>query len=198
MTLAKSLRSALGAIVLSSAVLSATTGWAQEELSESHREAAREAIRALGATDQFDLILPRAAAELKSTLIRAAPNYEQAITATVDEVALMLAGRRADLEREAGAIYARNFTEEELDAIAEFYTSDAGVKLLDNGAVVTRELLRAAEIWANGITRDLAVESDAALEARLGAATPSEGETGGDPAAGVMSQPVTPEGDAAQ
>jgi uncharacterized protein len=172
MALVKSLHRALGAIVISSALMAGTAASAQE-LSEEHRQAAREAIRALGATDQFDQILPRAADQLKSTLIQATPNYEEAISATVDEVAITLAGRRSDLEREAAAIYARNFTQEELSAIAEFYTSAAGQKLLENGSIVTRELLRAAEIWANGVARDLAAESDSALEARLGANAPS-------------------------
>ncbi|WP_099865995.1 DUF2059 domain-containing protein [Pararhizobium haloflavum] len=199
MTFARSLNRAFGAILMSSAVLVASSALAQEELSDSHRQAAREAIRALGATDQFDMILPRAADQLKSTLIQATPNFEEAISATVDEVAITLAGRRSDLEREAGAIYARNFTEEELTAITDFYNSPAGQKLLENGSVVTRELLRAAEIWANGIARDLAVEADSALEARLGAEAPSSADAGIDPQTGTaegeapaVEEPATP------
>lgn len=178
MALAKGLLRTVCAFTMASTVAISSGAFAQEELSDSHRQAAREAIRALGATDQFDAILPRAAANLKSTLIQATPNYEEAISATVDEVALQLAGRRADLEREAADIYARNFTEEELNAIAEFYTSGPGEKLLENGAIVTRELLRAAEIWANGISRDLAVETDNALEASLGSGASAPADSG--------------------
>lgn len=176
MAFGKSFRCMTAALALTAAA--AASAFAQEEISDEHRAAAREAIRALGATDQFDQILPRAAAQLKSTLIQATPNYEDAIDVTVDEVALALAGRRADLEREAALIYARNFTEEELEAISEFYNSEAGQKLLDRGADVTRELLRSAEIWANGISRDLATETDTALEARLGANTPGSAGAG--------------------
>lgn len=178
MALAKGLLRTVCTLAMASVVAFSSGAFAQEELSDAHRQAAREAIRALGATDQFDAILPQAAANLKRTLIQATPNFEEAISTTVDEVALELASRRADLEREAADIYARNFTEEELNAIAEFYTSGPGEKLLTNGAIVTRELLRAAEIWANGISRDLAVETDKALEASLGTGAPSAEETG--------------------
>lgn len=175
MALARHLHRALGAIVISAALLSANAASAQE-ISAEHTQAARQALRALGATDQFDGILPGAAEQLKSTLIQATPNFQEVITETVDDVAVSLAGRRGDLEREAAAIYARNFTQEELEAIAEFYESSAGQKLMENGSIVTRELMRAAEIWANGIARDLATEADAALEARLGDSAPtSEG-----------------------
>ena len=78
------------------------------------------------------------------------------ISSVVDEKALAIAARRADLEREAALTYARVFSEEQLNAIADFYSSDAGQKLLSDGPIVTRELFRAAEIWESafpGISR---------------------------------------------
>jgi len=144
-----------------------------QEPSDEHLAAARAAINALNATDQFDAILPNAAQNLKATLIQTAPNLQEAISATVDEMALEMAGRRADLEREAAAIYARSFNMDELAAIEAFYASGPGQKLLQAGPLVTRELLQAAEVWSNGISRDLATATDAALRARLGE-TPAE------------------------
>lgn len=139
-----------------------------QEPTEDHMRAARATIQSLGATDQFDVILPNAALNLKATLIQTAPNLQDVISVTVDETAIGLAGRRADLEREAAAIYARNFTVEELVAIRTFYDSDAGKKLLTTGPIVTRELLQAAEVWSNGVARDLATATEEALVARLG------------------------------
>lgn len=140
---------------------------AQEPGPEEVR-AARAAIDALGATDQFDAILPNAAEALKASLIQAAPNLEKEISATVDATALEMAGRRADLEREAAAVYARNFSLDELQAISAFYQSEAGRALIERGPLATREILQAAEIWSNGIARDLAAETNAALRASLG------------------------------
>ena len=50
------------------------------------------------------------------------------------------------------------FSEADLNAIAEFYNSDAGKKLISDGPIVTRELFKAADIWQRGIARDLAAE----------------------------------------
>ena len=107
-------------------------------------------------------------------MIQTAPNLVDEISVTVDETALSLAGRRADLEREAAAIYAKNFTVEQLQAISAFYESEAGSALLDKGPIVTREMLQAAEVWSNGINRDLASGTEEALRAAVGA-TPTEG-----------------------
>lgn len=143
---------------------------AAQEISEAHLDAARDAIGAIRATAQFDNILLAAALNLKSQLIQANPDQEAIISATVDETALALAGRRGDLEAEAARVYANYFTEDELRSIAEFYVSEAGQKLLASGPQATRDVLRAADIWSRGINRDLAVEAGEALSERLGGA----------------------------
>jgi uncharacterized protein len=141
---------------------------AAQEISDSHLRVARAAISALGATREFDTILAEAAFALKNELIQKNPDLVSLINRTVDESALALAPRRADLEREAALSYARNFTEEELTAIAEFYRSEAGKKLLQTGPVVMREVYRAAEIWQNGVARDLAQNVANTLEEEAG------------------------------
>ncbi len=135
-----------------------------QEISEEQMKAARAAINALGITNQFDSILPTLAEQLKSTMIQANPNFQEAISSTVDQQALALAARRADLEKEAAATYAKSFTTDELKAMADFYNSEAGKKLLKDGPIATRELYKAADIWGQGISRDLANQSNKALE----------------------------------
>ncbi|MBW3098040.1 DUF2059 domain-containing protein [Pseudohoeflea coraliihabitans] len=161
------LKFACAGAALALVLASGATAFAQEP-SDSHLAAARSAISALKQTDQFDSILPGAAARLKANLIQSTPDIQPEIDAAVDEVALSLASRRGDLEREAAAVYAKSFSEEELKAIADFYTSPAGVKLLESGPLATRELLKAAEIWSNGIQRDMAEQVAEKLRAELG------------------------------
>ena len=103
------------------AVMTAGAPAFAQEPSESHLAAARQAITALHATDEFDAILLNAALQLKGNLIQATPDIQPEIDETVDEVAISLASRRGDLEKEAAAIYAKTFTEEELTTIADFY-----------------------------------------------------------------------------
>lgn len=140
-----------------------------QDVTDEQIQSARSAIDALNATINFDNILPSIAERLKATLIQASPNHEAEINAVVDEQALTLAARRADLEREAATIYAKTFTQDELKAIGDFYGSAVGKKLLKDGPIATRELVKAAEIWASGIQRDLATESEKKLQTVLGA-----------------------------
>ena len=127
-----------------------------DDISETHMQAARDAISAIHATDAFDRILPAAAQALKGQLIQKDPNYQEDIIAIVDKQTLALAQRRADLETESATDYAKAFTEDELKAIAAFYSSPAGKTLLEKGPQVTAEIGRAAVIWQRGIARDLA------------------------------------------
>jgi hypothetical protein len=130
-----------------------------QEISEAHLQAARDAISSINATERYDNILPGLAERLKAQFIQATPNFQEQISQVVDEQALALATRRADLEQEAATIYAKAFTQEELQSISAFYATEAGKKLLSTGPLVARELTRAAEIWANGISRDLTSQS---------------------------------------
>lgn len=138
-------------------ILAGLQGANAQDISEAHLNAARSAIAAIGATEQFDAILPQAAASLKAELIQKDPNLEELITKTVDDKAIALAARRADLETEAARVYANSFSQADLEAIATFYNSESGKKLIAEGPIVTREVIKAAGIWQNGIARDLAV-----------------------------------------
>ena len=177
---------AAAASILISGFVFGTAARAQE-ISAEHIAAAKQAITALGVTDRFDNILPGLAERLKGELIQASPNVQDAITATVDAKALELAPRRADLEREAALTYARAFSVEELKAISAFYGSDTGKKLLKDGPIATRELMKAADIWAAGINRDLNASSMSELQKVAGAdlqpLPANETNTGGAPAA---------------
>lgn len=161
-------RMGAGMIVASSLAFASQAAVAQE-VSDDHLAAARAAITALQATDQFDAIIPAAAERLKISLIRANGDLQEIISETVDAQALEIVGRRADLEREAAQIYAKTFTKEELVAITDFYNSEPGKKLIDNGALVTRELLKSAEIWTAGVNRDLAENVNKKLQEVVGA-----------------------------
>lgn len=146
-----------------------------QDVTDNQIKAARAAIDAIGATSGFDNILPSLAARVKATFVQASPNFEAEINTVVDEQAIALAPRRADLEKEAATIYAKTFTQDELKAIADFYSSPVGKKLLSDGPIATREVMKAAEIWAAGVSRDLQTESGKKLDATIGAAAPAEG-----------------------
>jgi hypothetical protein len=150
---------------------------ADDSISPSHLKAARAAMAAIHITDPFDNILPTIAAQLKATMIQGSPNYEDLINETVDEQALKFAARRADLEKEAARIYAKAFTEQELNEIAAFYSTPTGKKLLKDGPISIRELSKAGDIWATGISRDMSKATDDELEKKIGALVKSQPKT---------------------
>ncbi|WP_147177775.1 MULTISPECIES: DUF2059 domain-containing protein [Alphaproteobacteria] len=154
--------------VIAGSLFMGVTAHAQEVPAE-HVQAARAAIAALGVTDRFDAILPAVSDRLRTQLIQAYPNLEDKISETVDAEALKLAERRGDLEREAALVYAKAFSVEELNAIAAFYSSDAGKKLLKDGPIAMRELMKAADIWTAGISRDLEKQANDAMLKEVGA-----------------------------
>ena len=138
------------------AVCFVSTGYAQE-ISASHIAEAKKALTATKATETFDSILLGASAKLKNQLTANNPSDAEKIGNTVDDEAIALAVRRGDLEGEAARLFAKNFTESELTEITTFFTSPTGAKYLVATPLLARELGKAARIWANGITRDLAV-----------------------------------------
>lgn len=185
-------------IVLASAAVISTLAVSfasAQEITESHLKAARAAVSAIQATSDFDTILPRAAIALKDQLIQQNPDMQALIEKTVDEKSIALAARRADLEKEAATAYAKVFTEEDLNNIATFYTSETGKKLLRDGAIVTREVLKAADIWQRGVARDLAVQVAEVLSkqgAANAAQTPPADGAAPAPADGTAPAPTEP------
>lgn len=175
------IRSFAAAMAASAVLVFAMPSFAQD-VSESHLKAAKAAVAAIHATDSFDNILPQAAAALESSLIQKNPDLQELIGTTVSAKALALASRRADLEKEAATAYAKVFSEQELNDIATFYSSEAGKKLLGSGPIVTRELMKAAEIWQNGIARDLGQQVGEAMQAAAGAKAPAPATDGAAPA----------------
>lgn len=174
-------RAAVIAVLLSGIAM--TVPVRAQEPSDEQIKAAREAISALGVTDQFDNILPMIAERLKASQIQAFPDLQQQISDIVDEKALELVQRRADLERESAAIYAKTFSEQELKDIAGFYHTDAGKKLLSDGPIAMRELLRAADIWGAGIDRDLNAAVTTEIQKIAPEPVPADGNTPGAPPA---------------
>ncbi|AMM84871.1 DUF2059 domain-containing protein [Martelella sp. AD-3] len=146
---------------------------AAQDVSPEHLAAAKAALNALGINSQFDEILPNQADLVQSQMTQVYPNYHSLIDEVVTDTAIALAPRRADLENEGAQIYANIFTEEELQKLADFYSSDLGQKFIQYGPIAARELSQAGDIWARGIARDLNQQAQEELNARIAEQTGS-------------------------
>lgn len=184
-------RAIVSLVAVASLALFCSTASFAQEISDSHLKAARAAVAAINATDQYDGILPEAATALKTQLIQKNPDLQEIIVKTVDDETIKMVARRADLEKEAALAYARVFNEKQCSEIAAFYESETGLKLLSDGPIVTRELIKAANIWQNGVARDLAQNVGQSLATTLKDLPPLEipAQDGSE-----ATLPITPEG----
>ena len=197
MTLAHRVRRTAAIMAATAFVAFASQSFAQE-ISEAHIKAARAAIAAIKATDSYDMLLPAAAQMLKQELIQQNPDLTDMITSTVDEKALALAPRRADLEREAALVYAKSFSEADLNAIAAFYSSAAGKAFIANAPIVAREVTKAVDIWQRGIQRDLATAVGESISKEVDAQVKAAKAVSDAvaPAGAADGEAAAPEGDA--
>jgi len=128
---------------------------AAQEPSQSHLDAALEAVKSAGAARGFDSVLPAIADRVKGRLIRVRPDLHQEISVTVEAVALQLIPRRNDLDAAVARVWARNFTEDELVTIAEFYKSPTGQKFAEIGPRVIQGSLKEVEGWSTRVGEEL-------------------------------------------
>lgn len=158
-------RAGIFAVVLSAVALLAFLAPARaQEISESHLKAARAAVAAIHASDQFDLVLPAASDALKKELIQKDPDLGDFILKTVDEQTLAIVARRGDIEKETALAYARTFSEAELSEMAAFYRTETGKKLIAQGPQVMQEVAKSGQIWQRGVARDLSVSVAKAMQ----------------------------------
>jgi hypothetical protein len=86
------------------------------------------------------------------------------------------------LENEVARIYAKLFTEQELREVSQFYKSEAGRKLIQQGPQASREMLSAADVWSNGIVRDLRASAINGMAKLAPGAAPTTAPPGTAPA----------------
>ncbi|MTH96807.1 DUF2059 domain-containing protein [Roseibium sp. RKSG952] len=135
--------------------LSAGPLMAQETFSDSHLAAARSVVQATKGLTTFDDILPLLAEQTRTLFIQADPSRTEEVVEVTTDVALALAPRRAELNQLVYEVWARRFTEEELNQLAEFYQSPLGTKLAENGPTLTALAIGAARQWQDTISTEM-------------------------------------------
>jgi hypothetical protein len=89
----------------------------------------------------------------------------------VDKIAVQLVSRRPELDNYLARVWASGFTDEELQGLVDFYSSDLGKKY----AVALPQLLAvqtaAAEEWAKSVNVELTQKVQEELRAAMAAET---------------------------
>jgi hypothetical protein len=159
-------RAALVAALIFVPLASTTANAQSDEISQSHLAAALDAVRNGPDARRLDDILPGLSLQAQNQLIQLRPDLHKEIIDAVEAVALKLAPRRADLDTDLARVWARNFTEDELKAIAAFYKSPAGRKLAEVGPKVIGDTVQATRQWSNRVGEELLEKSREELKQR--------------------------------
>jgi uncharacterized protein len=137
-----------------------------QEITASHLAVALDVVKSAKASRGFDSVLPLLAEQVENKLIRVRPDLNKEIVSAVEDAALKLSARRSDLDNDIARIWAKAFSEEELNTIAAFYKSPAGQKFADVGAQVVAESYQAVGHWSDRVGEELLQKSKDGLKAQ--------------------------------
>jgi hypothetical protein len=142
-----------------------------EDIPAQRLALAAKLVDLTGTARLFDQLLPNIADQAKNSFIRANPQMQLGIISVVDKIAVQLVSRRPELDNYLARVWASGFTDEELQGLVDFYSSDLGSKY----AVALPQLLAvqtaAAEEWAKSVNVELTQKVQEELRAAMAAET---------------------------
>jgi hypothetical protein len=130
---------------------------------------ATQLVRLSGTGRTFDELLPNIADEAKNAFIRANPQMQLGIIEVVDRVAVTLVGRRKELDENLAKVWASGFTNEELQTLVDFYSTETGKKYADLSAELLAVQMAAAQRWARSVSDELTQKVAEELRASVAA-----------------------------
>lgn len=163
----KPIRAALvGASLFAASSVAVVPHGVAQEVSAEHVALALQVVQSAGAMRGFDNVLPILASQVTDRLIRVRPDLHKEIAAAVEAVAIKLSARRAELDGEIARIWAKYFSEDELQTLLVFYESPAGKKLAEVGPQTIAESYQAVDRWSSRVGDELLEKSRQELSAQ--------------------------------
>jgi hypothetical protein len=162
MYLSRILPGAAVALILTATALVAPSR--ADDITPSHLAAAVDAVRDARASKGFDNVLPVISERVQDQIIRLRPDLYKQIAGVVQQEALKLVGRRAELDNAVAQIWAKTFTEDELKAISAFYKSPAGAKFVDALPQVIGDSAHQVQVWSDKVGQELMDKSRESLK----------------------------------
>jgi hypothetical protein len=142
---------------------------AQEEVGESHLQAARQLVTNAGLTESFDGMVPRVTNSVAGRFVnRGMPS--SMIREVIEEIQPELDLQRRVILNRAARIMANRFTEEEIGEINAFFESPTGRKYIEQQPGFVDDILTAASDWTEELVEYVEIRMQAEL-ARRGAET---------------------------
>jgi hypothetical protein len=128
---------------------------ATQSASPDQMTAARELVTAMRATDQFKAIFPVLMQQLKPGIVRGRPEVERDYDTMIPAMLEIFNARSDEIVESMAAIYARNFTVDEMQQVVSFYRTPIGQKLLDKLPVIFQESVAAGNKFGQAVATEL-------------------------------------------
>jgi hypothetical protein len=141
----------------------------QTDLPPERMALAMKLVQASGMARVFDDVLPTIAEQSKTEFIRANPQMQLGIISIVDKIAVEMVKRRPELDRYLARIWASGFSNEEMQQLIDFYTTDTGKKFALGMPAILAVQTSAAQEWGRSVSEELNVRVQAELKAAVAA-----------------------------
>ena len=128
---------------------------AAQSASPEQMTAARELIAAMRAADQFKSIIPVLMQQLRPAIVQGRPEVERDYDTMVPVMLEIFNTRSGEMIEAVAAIYARNFTVDEMQQVISFYRTPVGQKLLDKLPAIFQESLAIGTKFGQAVASEL-------------------------------------------
>ena len=145
----------LAFVLTLAAVIAASTPVRAQSVPPDSLAAARELVAAMKMTDQMKSIFPLMMKNLKPVVTQNRPEVAKDFDAIMPMMIDGALARTNELIDLMAAVYARNFTVDELRDITAFYRTPTGQKLLEKLPAVMQQAMTAGQQFAQTIVNDM-------------------------------------------
>ena len=141
----------------------------EAEIAPERMALAMKLVELSGTTRIFDEVLPSIAEDSKNRFIRANPQMQLGIIAVVDRIAVQLVSRRPELDQYLARVWASGFSDEEMQELVDFYSTEVGKKFSNALPQVLAVQTAAAQEWGKSVSEELNVKVQQELRAAMSA-----------------------------
>lgn len=121
---------------------------------QSRLQAAREVVRLSHSSDSLRALLPLMTKQLRPMLLQQSGNNAKLVDQFMARVEQRLAQNVDSFTDLAAQVYAREFTDDDLNALATFYKSSAGQHLIDKQVVIASGMMAVGQQWGAKLAQE--------------------------------------------
>jgi uncharacterized protein len=159
-------RALLLATALFALPLSLHSARAQTAPDAARLAAAKQMMEVAGVAKQFEEVMPVLLKQLAQGFVAVAPDKGEEIREVFTQLGSKFIDRKGELIDQVATLYAEQLSLEELTAVASFYRSSAGMKMIAIQPLVMRQAMLLGQRWGAELGREIEEEARRELKKR--------------------------------